>query len=320
MSFSPLGPILTPTITLLSTLVVLLIIILYHIYLPPSYLIRYVSRLYPTVLFHLPTTKPILMLTIDDVPSTHTARIAEILHAHNIHATFFVIGSQIPGHESTLRSLVAQGHELANHAMYDKPSFRLSDEVLEREIKEVEGRVKEIYDHQSVLVDDDDDDDDDDNDDEGDHTATATDMSTRTIGPVRIPPRYFRPGSGFFTARMLALLSSLEYKCVLGSIYPHDAQIRWSWLNTWHILRSVRPGGIVICHDRPWTPKMLEVVLPELKRRGFSVGSLSEGRKWEGVEDAGEGEEEDAVSRGAGGQSEQERLDKMGGGERVKRS
>ncbi|RVX73292.1 hypothetical protein B0A52_02934 [Exophiala mesophila] len=201
MSNSPLGPILIPTITLLSTLLVLLIIIiLYHIYLPPTYLIRHVSRLYPTVLFHLPTTKPILILTIDDVPSTHTARIAEILHAHNIHATFFVIGSQVPGHESTLRSLVAQGHELANHAMYDKPSFRLPDEVLEREIKEVEGRMNEIYDHhQSILVDDDDDDDGG-GGDHHHHTATTVEMST-THSPVRIPPRYFRPGSGFFTAQ-----------------------------------------------------------------------------------------------------------------------
>lgn len=258
MSFFILSPVLVITVTLLC----LVILILYHIYLPPPYLIRILCRLYPTVLFHLPTTtKPILVLTIDDTPSAHTARIAQILHAHDVHATFFVIGSHMPGHETTLRSLVAQGHELANHAMYDAPSFRLADQTLEREIIEVEARLTELY--RSV-----------------DPTATST---------RQVPPRYFRPGSGFFTARMLALLSSLSYRCVLGSIYPHDAQIHWPSLNAWHILRSVRPGGVIICHDRPWTPQMLEAILPELRKRGFSVGSVAEATEWAAAPPRGEG-------------------------------
>lgn len=259
------------------TLLCLVVLILYHIYLPPTYLIRTLCRLYPTVLFHLPTSKPILVLTIDDTPSADTARIAEILQAHDVRASFFVIGSHIPGHETTLRSLVAQGHELANHAMYDAPSFRLADQTLEREILEVEARLTEIY-----------------------RFVDPTAMSTR-----QVPPRYFRPGSGFFTARMLARLSSLSYRCVLGSIYPHDAQIYWPSLNAWHILRSVRPGGFIICHDRPWTPQMLEVILPELQKRGFSVGSVAEATKWAAA----------APPRGDGAQARDDAQD-----ERVKRT
>jgi hypothetical protein len=37
------------------------------------------------------------------------------------------------------------------------------------------------------------------------------------------------------------------------------------------------PGGIIICHDRrSWTLPMLQKVLPEMKRRGYSAVTLTE--------------------------------------------
>lgn len=105
--------------------------------------------------------------------------------------------------------------------------------------------------------------------------------------------RYFRPGSGFFSSKMRVLAREMRYQIVLGGIYPHDAQIGYEWLNAKHILSMVRPGGIIICHDRrSWTVGMLRRVLPELKRRGYKVvgvGELmkiaEEGKRLEGREE-----------------------------------
>ena len=92
--------------------------------------------------------------------------------------------------------------------------------------------------------------------------------------------RWFRPGSGQFDARMLATLEKHGYRCALGSVYPFDPQIRWSWFSRRFILSNAHPGSVVILHD--WTSKgertikTLSKVLPTLAERGFRVVTLSE--------------------------------------------
>ena len=169
----------------------------------------------------------------------------QILKANDATATFFVIGSQIQGDDEIeiLQSLIRNGNELANHAMRDEPSRSLTDDQLTSQIHSVETLL---------------------------HRAYAPFPETQ-------PPKYFRPGSGFFNTRMLNLLSKLDYKLVLGSIYPHDAQIPYWRVNARHVLSMLRPGGIIICHDRrAWTGPMLRKVLPEMRRRGWRVVSVSE--------------------------------------------
>jgi peptidoglycan/xylan/chitin deacetylase (PgdA/CDA1 family) len=76
---------------------------------------------------------------------------------------------------------------------------------------------------------------------------------------------------------MRNLVSKLGYRLVLGDVYPHDPQVPFASLNARHILSLVKPGSIIICHDRrEWTVPMLREVLPELKRRGYGVVTVSE--------------------------------------------
>jgi peptidoglycan/xylan/chitin deacetylase (PgdA/CDA1 family) len=73
------------------------------------------------------------------------------------------------------------------------------------------------------------------------------------------------------------VVKGLGYRIVLGSVYPHDPLMRVWWVNAWYVLSMVRPGAVVICHDRrSWTVPMLRKVLPELKRRGYRVVNLTE--------------------------------------------
>ncbi|KAE8351540.1 hypothetical protein BDV28DRAFT_18445 [Aspergillus coremiiformis] len=226
------------TLTLLSPL--------YVIYKPPALLIRYFQHRWPDTLWHvpLPRTKNLIALTIDDGPSPYTSEIRALLTAHRARATFFLIGAQIPGREDELRELVRSGNELANHAMRDEPSRALGDDELVEQVGVVQERIRAVY---------------------------------AAVGVAGPRGRWFRPGSGFFSARMRALLGRLGYRIVLGSVYPHDAQVKWWWVNARHVLSMVRPGSIVICHDRrEWTVPMLRYVLPELKRRGYEVVTVSE--------------------------------------------
>ncbi len=231
------------TMSLIILIPLLLILPFYIIYKPPNLLIRYFQHRWPDVLWHVPTASKVIALTIDDAPSEYTDEIMDILKANGATATFFVIGSQVKGREGILRDLVRNGNELGNHAMHDEPSKALSNDDLVSQIASVEKMIDTAY----------------------------------TSAGVKLPPRYFRPGSGFFHDRMRKLVQRLGYRLVLGSIYPHDPQISYWRVNARHILSMLRPGGIVICHDRrKWTAPMLRRVLPDMKRRGYRVVSVSE--------------------------------------------
>ena len=92
--------------------------------------------------------------------------------------------------------------------------------------------------------------------------------------------RWFRPGSGWYNAAMLATLHKHGYRCALGSVYPFDPQLPSSWFATHYILSNVRPGSIIVLHDYgargERTASALATILPELNRRGFRVVTLSE--------------------------------------------
>ena len=215
----------------------------YMIYKPPTFLIRYFQHQWPEVLWRVSTSSKIVALTIDDGPSEYTNEIMQVLKANGATATFFIIGSQVAGQEETLQHLIRNGNELGNHAMYDEPSQSLSDATLIEQIQSVEDMLREAY--------------------------AAVD--------AEIPSKYFRPGSGFFSGRMRAMLGSLGYRLVLGSIYPHDPQIPFWRINASHILSMLRPGGIIICHDRrSWTVPMLRKVLPEIRRKGYRIVTVTE--------------------------------------------
>lgn len=225
------------------TVMCIFITLLYFIYKPPNFLICYFQRRWQDILWHVPTRSKVVALTIDDGPSEYTDRIMQVLKANCTTATFFIIGSQVAGHEQTLQNLIHNGNELGNHAMNDEPSLFLSDIVLATQIECVRERL---------------------------HGAYAA------VG-VEGPPNYFRPGSGFFSDRMRKNLQKLGYRLVLGSIYPHDPQISFWRVNAQHILSMLRPGGIIICHDRrSWTVPMLERVLPEMRRRGYRIVTITE--------------------------------------------
>lgn len=233
----------------LFTMLLLIIILFifttpfYWIYKPPNFLIRYFQHRWPSVLWQVETSSKIVALTIDDGPSEFTNEIRGILKENDAKATFFIIGGQVAGREQVLESLVRDGNELGNHAMHDEPSRSLPETTLVDEINTVGKMLQTAY---------------------------------SAVG-VEPPPKYFRPGSGYFSDRMLEIMKRMDYRLVLGSVYPHDPQIPYWRLNARHILSMVKPGRIIICHDRRgWTAPMLRRVLPKLKKKGYRVVTVTE--------------------------------------------
>jgi peptidoglycan/xylan/chitin deacetylase (PgdA/CDA1 family) len=206
----------------------------------PEWLIDRVATWYPGCLYRVPTHRPVVALTIDDGPdSLSTPLILNQLRRQGARATFFLIAERVPGREQLVRALVSEGHELGNHFMRDQPSIQLTPSAFESDLV----RAHEVL---------------------------------APYGAVR----WARPGSGWYSDTMIGVMGRHGYRCALGSIYPLDAAIPSGSLAVRYILRNVRPGSIMVLHEggaRGWrTAKVLAQILPELRRRGYRVVSLSE--------------------------------------------
>ncbi len=74
------------------------------------------AALYGPVLSRLPTTDPVVWLTIDDGPSDDTGAILELLDAHDATATFFLVGDRAQARPELVREIARRGHGIGNHS------------------------------------------------------------------------------------------------------------------------------------------------------------------------------------------------------------
>jgi peptidoglycan/xylan/chitin deacetylase (PgdA/CDA1 family) len=92
---------------------------------------------------------------------------------------------------------------------------------------------------------------------------------------------FFRPGSGFFTARMLRDAARLQLRCVLGSpwlvatTYRGDPEAEGRRLG-----RRTHPGAVVVLHEgvpeRVPVAAVADALLRTLRERGLRAVSMSE--------------------------------------------
>jgi peptidoglycan/xylan/chitin deacetylase (PgdA/CDA1 family) len=219
---------------------VILLLIAGVVVFQPRWLMAWLAKWSPDGVYFVETEKQTVALTIDDGPdAVATPKILDLLRQHAAHATFFFITGRVPGNEEIVLRTVQEGHELANHSTKDEPCILLTSSEFERRFLE----AHEVLSRYADL-------------------------------------RWFRPGSGWYSKKMLSVIHRHGYRCALGSVYPFDPQIPSAWFIKWHVLRGVQPGSIIVLHDRgargERTIAVLRAILPELKRRGFRVVTLSQ--------------------------------------------
>ena len=206
----------------------------------PRWLVPLIAKRSPRCLYAVATDEKRIALTIDDGPdAAATPEILRLLDEHDARATFFLISDHIPGAEPIVRDLVSRGHELGNHLTRDEPSIRLSSHAFVESLREAHAVISRF-------------------------------------GDVR----WMRPGGGFYDRGMLDAVGRAGYRCALGSVYPYDGRMTSRRLAVPYILANVRPGAVIVLHEGQGrgaqTVAILERVLPELRKRGYRVTTLSE--------------------------------------------
>lgn len=75
-----------------------------------------VRKIYPDLIWHLPTQEKKIYLTFDDGPIPEvTPWVLEQLEKHNAKATFFCVGDNVSKHRDVYDSILKNGHTTGNH-------------------------------------------------------------------------------------------------------------------------------------------------------------------------------------------------------------
>ncbi|MDO9352848.1 MAG: bifunctional polysaccharide deacetylase/glycosyltransferase family 2 protein, partial [Solirubrobacteraceae bacterium] len=189
-----------------------------------------------------------IALTFDDGPDPRwTPAIAEVLRRHGVKATFFLVGSQAARHPELVRMLQRDGHDIGNHT-FTHVSLDTGSEWQRRKQLEIT-------------------------------EATIAGITGRYARFVR--PPYSATSDAVTPAgeRALATLAGQRYFIALSDIDSRD----WLRPGTQEIVDNVLPqddtGGVVLMHDgggdRSETVAALEILIPQLRARGFRFASMS---------------------------------------------
>lgn len=183
-------------------------------------------------------------LTFDDGPHpTQTDEILAVLDRYGIRATFFPIGENVERCPEVERRVAAAGHEIGSHTFTHANVTRLTDEQLREELR-------------------------------------ATERALQT--QCGVTPHVFRPPGGAYDDKAIRTVNDMGYRYVL-----------WAWrvdTRDWAsppvervvnaVLDNLRDGDVLLFHDsvsgETPTARALEILIPELLRRGYAFVTVSE--------------------------------------------
>lgn len=215
-------------------------------YFLPSPFLTCLEYFYPQVIFRHTTHEKVVALTIDDGPKGEsTSAILDLLKKYNAKATWFIIGShciRFDPYNHLLNRMIKEGHQLGNHTYMDRLTLKLSYWQIRGELQSVKRTIDSVC---------------------GDHD------------------QLFRPGGGLFNTKVVKAALDEKHKVIIGNNYPHDGErllrmITPSWWYAWYILKKLNPGDIIILHDLPTSLPTLQVILPELQRRGYRIVTVTQ--------------------------------------------
>ena len=114
----------------------------------PRYAVKGLALANPDVLFEVETSQQAVALTIDDGPHPDiTPGVLDLLRERGVQVTFFILGEYIPGNEHILERMRAEGHEIGNHLVEDRPAVLMSTEEFERQLMVVDPWVDHDAEH-----------------------------------------------------------------------------------------------------------------------------------------------------------------------------
>lgn len=183
---------------------------------------------------------PYIAMTFDDGPSAKlTPKLLDLLAAHHIKATFFLIGENAAENQEIVAREAREGHEVANHSWSHPNLAKMSEDGIRAQLRRTDDAIKSA---------------------------------------IGRSPTLMRPPYGSITAHQKKWINNeFGYKVVLWDVDPLDWRRPGSAVVCNRIVKNTRAGSIILAHDiHPGTIEAMPCVFKELEEKGFKFATVSE--------------------------------------------
>ena len=184
-----------------------------------------------------------IALTFDDGPHPkQTYKILEILEKYDIKATFFVVGINAKNYPEPLKLIAQKGHEIGNHTYSHRYVKGKDADAIAKDLELCKNTIYDICGATTVV---------------------------------------FRAPGGLMDEISVSNSEVFEdYNIIYWSIDTKDWNHRAPGEIANHVLSNIKSGDIILMHDyigyNSPTPEALEIIIPELLKRGFNFVTVSE--------------------------------------------
>jgi peptidoglycan/xylan/chitin deacetylase (PgdA/CDA1 family) len=182
-----------------------------------------------------------MLLTFDDGPSTQTTElILKFLSNEKIKALFFCVGKNAEYAKDLFRNLISEGHTIGNHSFNHKNLIWSRKAQVRREIESFNDLIKNEFNYKV---------------------------------------NYFRPPYGRFDFRTQKIVSDLNMKMVLWSLFLYDYK-NDSNLIKLAVNKYLKRNSIIVLHDNQLTKNniidTLKIICDASAKKGFEIGEPAE--------------------------------------------
>jgi peptidoglycan/xylan/chitin deacetylase (PgdA/CDA1 family) len=194
----------------------------------------------PTLRRNLKTKRKVVALTFDDGPSDSTGAFIHTLERFKAHATFYVVGREVPGREQMLRRAVKADNSVGNHT-YDHADIAAGGAPAEGQIRSTTKLIRD---------------------------ATG------------VRPCTFRPPYGSRSQALDKLVKREEMVEILWNVDTEDYNGVPAEEIRSNAISGLDRGSIILMHDGGGDERNTLAALPgilrEIKKRGFEAVTVPE--------------------------------------------
>lgn len=189
-----------------------------------------------------PTTGRLVALTFDDGPwPGQTDRILDVLDEAGVKATFFLVGRQVKRHPGIARRVVRAGHDVGTHTYGHVYLPGMRPSAARKQIVSGKKAVERISDHENTWI---------------------------------------RPPYGAIDARSWSVIRRLKMRVVLWDVDSRDWTKPGSRRIENTVVRTTRPGSVILMHDgggdRRQTIEALPRIIRRLRAKGYTFVTVDE--------------------------------------------
>lgn len=250
-------------ITILCMLVIVLSITVFMVWASAS--IR--SGVYVRAFCREKTDRKVVYLTFDDGPHPpETERVLDVLRERGARATFFLIGSKISGNEAVLRRMLEEGHALGLHTYSHAGTFPLLsfDKMLadvnegKRAVESVAGKKISLFRPPFGVT-------------NPTIAKVIRTLGLQTVGwDVRSFDTMFCKSSEHSCKQSVYSFKQSEHSCKKSGYSCKQSGHDWYVPVVERIMKQVRPGSVILLHDRlDGASELLALLLDSLAASGY---------------------------------------------------